>query len=87
MTKKVSGELSCRIVLFLLLALLAAVLMGTTAEAPQQHELNISALQLANESKECIRQHSRELAMQNPGAVLRANVIRPQESAAAAVLD
>ena len=87
MAKQKTGRLSCRIVLFLLLALLALALMGTTAGVPHQHDLNRTAWQLANESQADIRQYSRELAMQNPTAVLRANIIHQKASAAAAVQD
>lgn len=74
--KKMSKKLSVPAMFFVLLALAALALLGATAEAPQHNDLTRTAWQLAGESSENIRNASRQIAFKNPGAILRANVIK-----------
>ena len=74
--KKVYRLIRSRIMLWLVLALFALCVMGTVAARPAHNDLNGTALQLAGESSGDIRFSARELAFRNPGAVLRANVVR-----------
>ena len=64
-----------RAALFVLFALAAAALMGTTMEKSGSRDLNRTALQLAKESSADVRSASGMLALRQPGVILRANVI------------
>lgn len=64
-------KFSVQKVLFVLLALLAVVLLGSTAEKPRRSDLNVSAEKLAAESARDIS----SVAEKNPGVILRANAI------------
>ena len=64
-------KFSVQKVLFVLLALLAVVLLGSTAEKPRRSDLNVSAEKLAAESARDIS----SVAENNPGVILRANAI------------
>ena len=66
--KRFSG----RTVLFVVLALLAVVLLGSTAEKAQRSDLNKSASKIAAESSNDVK----TLSESNPGALLRANMIK-----------
>ena len=69
--KKFSG---CTL-LFMLVALLSLLVMGSTGKEPRMSDLNSTALQMAQESSSDVAQKSAYLARHNPGAILRANVI------------
>ena len=74
--KKLKKFVSLRTALFVLFALLALTIMGSTVEKARYSDLHVCALQLAGESSSEIRVSARDLAFREPGAVLRANVIK-----------
>lgn len=61
---------------FILFALIAVVLMGTTFAQSSGRDLNNTARIFAQESSAGIRTASETIAIQQPGAILRANVIK-----------
>lgn len=61
---------------FILFALIAVVLMGTTFAQSSGSDLNNTARIFAQESSSGIRTASETIAIQQPGAILRANVIK-----------
>ena len=67
---------STSVVFFLLLAIAAFMLMGATAEKPAMSALHDTALRMAQESSENVRISAQKLAIEQPEAVLRANVIK-----------
>lgn len=65
-----------RITFFVLFALTAAILMGTTVARPVGSDLHQTAGTLINESSNLLNDDAgTAAALQNPGAILRANVI------------
>ena len=73
--RKIVKKFSGCTLLFMLVALLALLVMGSTGKLPRMSDLNSAALQLAQESNDSVSQKSLYLARHNPGAILRANVI------------
>ena len=65
-----------RITFFVLFALTAIILMGSAVSRPVSGDLHKTAKILADESAGSIRQASKTIAAQEPGAILRANVIK-----------
>lgn len=65
-----------RTTVFVLFAMIAIVLMGSTFARPVSSDLNRMAKSLADESSSVIRNYSGTVAIKNPGAVLRANIIK-----------
>jgi hypothetical protein len=65
-----------RITFFVLFALIAVILMGATVSKPVSSDLHQTAKVMASESAGDFRSASKIIALQQPGAVLRANVIK-----------
>lgn len=61
--------------IFVLLAVLALTVMGTTMTKPRFSDLHQTAMLLADESTSEIRKESRHEIFRHPGAIVRANVI------------
>ena len=73
--KKMQKRFSSPTAIFMLLAVLALAIMGMTASKPAYSDLHTSALSLAAESSQEVRQDSRQVIFKHPGAIVRANVI------------
>ena len=67
---------SSRTALFVLLALLAVALLGSSRKDFRNRDLQQSAMQIANESPVAMCFENQQLAMRDPGVLLRANVIK-----------
>ena len=65
-----------RTTFLILFALIAMALMGSTFSKPASSDLHKTAQALANESSSAIRSNSSAIATRNPGAILRANVMK-----------
>ena len=65
--------LNKRLVIFVLFALFAVVLMGTTMRRARYSDLHSTAMQMAAESSGAVRCGGEKLAMQSPHILLRAN--------------
>ena len=65
-----------RTTFLILFALIAMVLMGSTFAKPVSSDLHKTAQTLVNERSSAIRSNSSTIAARNPGAILRANVIK-----------
>ena len=61
---------------FIVFAVIAVVLMGTTFAQSSGSELNKTARAFAQESSSGISSASETIAIQQPGAILRANIIK-----------
>ena len=61
---------------FIVFAVIAVVLMGTTFAQSSGSDLNNTARAFAQESSSDISSASETIALQQPGAILRANVIK-----------
>ena len=61
---------------FIVFAVIAVVLMGTTFAQSSGSDLNNTARAFAQESSSGISSASETIALQQPGAILRANVIK-----------
>ena len=74
--KKLQRLFSFRTIVVLLFTLLVLTVMGSTATQARYSDLHASALQLAAESTGEVRSSARNIAIEKPGAILRANVIK-----------
>lgn len=61
---------------FIVFAVIAVVLMGTTFAQSSGSDLNKTARAFAQESSSGISSASETIAIQQPGAILRANIIK-----------
>ena len=61
---------------FIVFAVIAVMLMGTTFAQSSGSDLNNTARAFAQESSSGISSASETIALQQPGAILRANVIK-----------
>ena len=61
---------------FIVFAVIAVVLMGTTFAQSSGSDLNNTARTFARESSSAVSSESETIALQQPGAILRANVIK-----------
>ena len=74
--QKPANKIPGNIMFFLLLATLALMLMGTILTNPVTNDLNGTAQQIFAESSASVNEQSKNLPFSNPGAILRANVIK-----------
>lgn len=65
-----------RTILFVLFALLALFLLGSSTQPARYSDLNRTALQFAEESSAAVSKSALTVSRQHPGAVLRSNLIR-----------
>ncbi len=67
-----------RVLFFTALAVLATILLGAAMTRTQHSDLNAAALTLARESGNTENSNHCDLALKQPGILLRANTIRIQ---------
>ena len=65
-----------RTVLFILLALLAVTLLGSSRKNFKNRDLQQAALQIASESPVALCYENQQLAVKNPGVILRAHALK-----------